>query len=52
MHGFARLHADHVLVLTFGVRVIGIVLASEWLDHRFDPASPSQAKVDAMCAYE
>ena len=36
-------------VLTLGARVIGIELAkklvSEWLDHQFDPSSPSAAKV-------
>lgn len=43
-------------VLAFGARVIGIELAKklvgEWLDHRFDPTSPSQAKVEVLSAYE
>ena len=43
-------------VLCFGQRVIGIELARrlarEWLDYRFDPASASAAKVDAIRGYE
>lgn len=48
--------SNNAQVLTFGARVIGVELAkklvSEWLDHRFDPASPSRAKVDILTAYE
>lgn len=48
--------SNNAQVLCMGQRVIGIELAkklvTEWLEHTFDPASPSQAKVDAMCAYE
>jgi ribose 5-phosphate isomerase B len=48
--------SNNAQVLCLGQRVIGIELAkklvTEWLGHTFDPASPSQAKVDAMCAYE
>lgn len=43
-------------VLTLGQRVIGLELArklvDEWLDHTFDPTSPSHAKVEAICSYE
>lgn len=43
-------------VLCMGSRVIGIELARrlmrEWLDYRFDPASPSAPKVEAMIACE
>jgi len=43
-------------VLCMGQRVIGLELARrlvrEWLDYRFDPASASAAKVDAICSYE
>jgi len=43
-------------VLTMGERVIGLELARrlarEWLTYRFDPASPSAAKVAAITAYE
>ena len=43
-------------VLTMGQRVIGLELArklvDEWLGHRFDPTSPSAAKVDAIRGYE
>lgn len=43
-------------VLCFGQRVIGIelarMLARRWLDLRFDPASASAAKVDAISSYE
>lgn len=48
--------SNNAQVLTFGQRVIGIELAkrlaSEWLDYRFDPSSPSAQKVDAICSYE
>jgi ribose 5-phosphate isomerase B len=43
-------------VLCFGQRVVGLELARrlarEWLGYRFDPASGSAAKVDAIRAYE
>ena len=43
-------------VLCFGQRVIGLELARrlarEWLAYRFDPTSPSAAKVDAIKEYE
>ncbi|HEY0248248.1 MAG TPA: ribose-5-phosphate isomerase [Gryllotalpicola sp.] len=43
-------------VLCMGQRVIGLELArrlaKEWLDYRFDPASPSDAKVQAIKDYE
>lgn len=43
-------------ILCFGERVVGLELArrlaKEWLRYRFDPASPSQAKVDAICSYD
>ena len=43
-------------VLCFGQRVIGLELArrlaGEWLDYRFDPASASAAKVEAIRGYE
>lgn len=43
-------------VLTMGQRVIGLELArrlaSEWLDYRFDPASPSAAKVERIRTLE
>lgn len=43
-------------VLTLGQRVIGIELARrlvrEWLTYRFDPASPSAAKVAVIREYE
>ena len=48
--------SNNAQVLCMGQRVIGLELAkklvTEWLSHTFDPASPSQAKVDAICAYE
>jgi len=43
-------------VLCFGQRVIGLelakMLASQWLDLRFDPTSASAGKVEAIAAYE
>jgi len=43
-------------VLCFGQRVVGIELArqlaSQWLDHRFDPTSASAGKVAAICSYD
>ncbi|MBC7518241.1 MAG: ribose-5-phosphate isomerase [Microbacteriaceae bacterium] len=43
-------------VLTMGERVIGFELAKrlvlEWLEYRFDPASASAAKIDAISEYE
>ncbi|MDR7304142.1 ribose-5-phosphate isomerase [Haloactinomyces albus] len=43
-------------VLTFGQRVVGLELArrlaKEWLDYRFDPSSPSAAKVELLSSYE
>lgn len=43
-------------VLCLGQRVIGLelalLLASQFMDHDFDPDSPSKAKVDAICSYE
>ncbi|MGC5223570.1 ribose-5-phosphate isomerase [Micromonospora sp. DT81.3] len=43
-------------VLTLGARVIGLELAKklvdEWLNHRFDPASPSAAKVALITTIE
>lgn len=43
-------------VLCFGQRVVGIELArklaSDWLDHRFDPNSASAAKVAALNDYD
>lgn len=43
-------------VLCFGQRVIGLELArrlaKDWLDYRFDPASASASKVDAIRSYE
>lgn len=48
--------SNNAQVLALGERVIGLELAkrlvSEWLGHRFDPASPSSAKVDVIDAYE
>lgn len=48
--------SNNAQVLTMGQRVIGLELAkrlvSEWLGYRFDPASASAAKVDAICSYE
>lgn len=43
-------------VLCMGERVVGLELArmlvDQWLDYTFDPTSPSQSKVDAICSYE
>jgi ribose 5-phosphate isomerase B len=43
-------------ILTLGARVIGPELAKklvdEWLDHEFDPASPSAEKVAVITEYE
>src|SRR5690606_20461669 len=43
-------------ILCFGERVVGLELArrlaKEWLGYRFDPSSPSQAKVDAIGTYD
>lgn len=48
--------SNNAQVLTFGQRVIGLELArklaTEWLDHRFDDASPSAEKVAVIDAYE
>lgn len=48
--------SNNAQVLTMGQRVIGLELAkrlvSEWLGYRFDPASSSAAKVDAISSYE
>lgn len=48
--------SNNAQVLCMGERVIGLELAKklvdEWLNHTFDPASASAAKVDAICAYE
>ena len=43
-------------ILTLGARVIGPELAkklvAEWLDHEFDPGSPSAEKVAVITEYE
>lgn len=43
-------------VLCMGANIVAPALArsllSSWLDHRFDPASPSEAKVAVIRAYE
>jgi ribose 5-phosphate isomerase B len=48
--------SNNAQVLCFGERVIGLelarTLAGEWLKHRFDPASSSAPKVDAISSYE
>lgn len=48
--------SNNAQVLAFGARVVGLELArrlaGEWLDYRFDPASDSAAKVEAICSYE
>ena len=48
--------SNNAQVLTMGQRVIGLELAKQlvgqWLDYRFDPASPSAAKVEVIDSYE
>ncbi len=48
--------SNNAQVLCFGQRVAGLelvkMLASQWLDYRFDPTSASAEKVDAICSYE
>ncbi len=48
--------SNNAQVLTMGERVIGLELAKklvdQWLDYRFDPASPSAAKVEAVTLYD
>lgn len=48
--------SNNAQVLTFGQRVIGLELArrlaQEWLTYRFDPASPSAAKVALIDEYQ
>ena len=48
--------SNNAQVLCFGERVIGLELArklaSQWLDHRFDPASASAEKVAAISEYD
>lgn len=48
--------SNNAQVLTMGERVIGLELAkklvNDWLDYRFDPTTPSAAKVDAISSYE
>jgi ribose 5-phosphate isomerase B len=48
--------SNNAQVLTMGERVIGLELAKklvdQWLDYRFDPSSPSAAKVEAVGMYE
>lgn len=48
--------SNNAQVLCMGQRVIGLELARklarEWLGYTFDPASHSQANVDAICSYE
>ncbi len=48
--------SNDVQVLCLGQRVIGVELArrlaKEWLGYRFDPTSPSEAKVQAIKEYE
>lgn len=48
--------SNNAQVLTMGERVIGLELAKKlvdaWLDYRFNPASQSAAKVEAICSYE
>lgn len=48
--------SNNAQILTFGQRVIGLELArrlaAEWLTYRFDPSSPSAAKVQVLRDYE
>lgn len=48
--------SNNAQILTMGQRVIGIELARrlvrEWLTYRFDPSSPSAAKVAVIDQYE
>jgi ribose 5-phosphate isomerase B len=48
--------SNNAQVLCFGERVIGLELArrlaKDWLGYRFDPASASAEKVDAITEYE
>ncbi|TGD84918.1 ribose-5-phosphate isomerase [Mycolicibacterium sp. CH28] len=48
--------SNNAQVLCFGQRVIGLELARrlarDWLGYRFDPASASAEKVEAICGYE
>jgi ribose 5-phosphate isomerase B len=48
--------SNNAQVLSFGERVVGIEvarrLAREWLTYRFDPSSPSGAKVQLIEEYE
>ncbi|MDF2442919.1 MAG: ribose 5-phosphate isomerase [Subtercola sp.] len=48
--------SNNAQILCFGGRVIApqlaVNLASAWLDHEWDPNTPSAAKVDTICAYE
>lgn len=48
--------SNNAQVLCFGERVVGVELARklarEWLGYRFDPTSPSSAKVAAISSYE
>lgn len=48
--------SNNCQIISVGQRVIGPELARrlvrEWLDYRFDPASPSQAKVAVIERYE
>jgi ribose 5-phosphate isomerase B len=48
--------SNNAQVLCFGQRVVGIELARrlarEWIGYRFDPASPSAAKVQVIDDYD
>jgi len=48
--------SNNAQVLCLGQRVVGVELArrlaKEWLGYRFDPASASAAKVNAITGYE
>ncbi len=48
--------SNNAQVLTMGQRVIGLELArrlvGEWLGYRFDPSSPSGAKVEVLDSYD